>query len=309
MNKPLVIITAPAHPLLKEKLLEHAFDVLEEPSITYQELISVIPNAVGLVVTTRIHIDKKLIDRASSLQWIARLGSGMETIDVEYAESRKIRCISSPEGNRNAVAEHALGMLLALMNNCARAFFEIKKKQWRRSENRGTELSGKIVGIIGFGNTGSAFAELLSGFNVTVLAYDKYRSGFASGYMKEASLEQVCRHAQVISIHLPLTPETTHFASYDFFNSLGQKPYFLNTSRGSVVETSALIRALDEDKISGAALDVLENEDLMNLSPRQEQEFNRLANHPNVIMTPHIAGYSYESHIGMCRVVLKKLGF
>lgn len=309
MNKPLVIITAPAHPLLKEKLLEHAFDVLEEPSITYQELISVIPNAVGLVVTTRIHIDKKLIDRASSLQWIARLGSGMETIDVEYAESRKIRCISSPEGNRNAVAEHALGMLLALMNNCARAFFEIKKKQWRRSENRGTELSGKIVGIIGFGNTGSAFAELLSGFNVTVLAYDKYRSGFASGYMKEASLEQVCRHAQVISIHLPLTPETTHFASYDFFNSLGQKPYFLNTSRGSVVETSALIRALDEDKISGAALDVLENEDLMNLSPRQEQEFNRLANHPNVIMTPHIAGYSYESHIGMCQVVLKKLGF
>jgi D-3-phosphoglycerate dehydrogenase len=309
MSKPLVIITAPAHPLLKEKLLEQAFDVLEEPSITYQELASIIPQAVGLVVTTRITIDKNLIDRASALQWIARLGSGMETIDVEYAESRKIRCISSPEGNRNAVAEHALGMLLALMNNCARAFLEIKKKQWRRNENRGTELSGKIVGIIGFGNTGSAFAELLSGFNLTVLAYDKYRTGFASGHVKEASLEEVCRYARVISIHLPLTPETTHFASYDFFNSLSQKPYFLNTSRGSVVETSALIRALDEDKISGAALDVLENEDLMNLSPRQEQEFTRLANHPNVIMTPHIAGYSYESHIGMCRVVLKKLGF
>lgn len=309
MNKPLVIITAPAHPLLREKLLERSFDVLDQPTITYDELFAIIGSATGIVVTTRMMIDKPILDRASSLQWIARLGSGMETIDVDYAESKNIRCLSSPEGNRNAVAEHALGMLLSLMNHTAKSFFEVRQGIWLRKENTGTELSGKTVGIIGYGNTGSAFARLLAGFDVTVLAFDKYRTDFAAGYVKEASLEQVCRYAQVISLHLPLTPETLGFASRDFFNRLSEKPYFLNTARGLLVENKALIEAVEEERISGAALDVLENESLESLNPEEEAEFNFLANHPKVIITPHIAGYSQESRIGMCRVILEKLGF
>lgn len=302
-----IIITAKVHGFLISSFKQLGYEVIYEPEISYEALQSKISDCDGLVVTTRLNIDKELINQAVKLKWIGRLGSGMEMIDIEYAAAKGIKCVSSPEGNRNAVAEHALGMLLSLTNRICQSSFEVKEGKWIREENRGIEISGKTIGIIGFGNTGKAFTKLLAPFNMTVLAFDKYKSEYSEGSVIESNLEQIYKNAEIISFHVPLNEDTLNMANDDFFNKLESKPFIINTSRGKVIELKSLYNALRDGKVSGACLDVLENENLDSYTVSEKELLNMLLQRPDVIITPHIAGYSQEAFLNMSKVLLQKL--
>ena len=293
------------HPLLKQELEKenHICDSAYNKSKT--EIQQIISNYQGIIIRSRFKIDKQFIDCGSNLKFIARAGSGLENIDVEYAENKNIHCYNAAEGNRQAVAEHALGMLLSLFNNLNNADQEVREGKWERERNRGIELAGKTVGIIGYGNNGSAFAELLKGFNVKILAYDKY----LTNYPQESSMETINKEADIISLHVPLTDETTYLVDDNFINRFVKNFYLINTARGKCVNTKNLVKALENKKIKGACLDVLEYEktSFENLSKDGlTSDMQYLMNAQNTILSPHIAGWTAESNVKIAEVLLNK---
>lgn len=304
-----VLIAAPVHPVLTEGLKKLGYTCRVHEDITQQSAPALIADCVGVVTSTRLKLDKQLQDAAPHLQWIARMGSGMEVIDVPYAESRGIKCISSPEGNCNAVGEHAVGMLLALIRRITWSHSEIGSGIWKRDENRGYELEGKTVGIIGYGHTGQAFASKLRGFDVNILAYDKSPVGDAPPYVRLCdSLESIFEKADILSLHVSLGADTVNYFNDDFLARFRKPIILINTSRGAVVNTRTLYEGVKSGRISGACLDVFEQEPITTGDRELRETIAELVFMPNVIATPHIAGYTHEALYKMSKVLLDKLG-
>jgi D-3-phosphoglycerate dehydrogenase / 2-oxoglutarate reductase len=262
------------------------------------------------VIRSRFKITKEIIDQHPQLKIIARVGAGMENIDVAYAESKGIKCLHAPEGNRDAVAEQAIGMLLMLFNHLKRADNEVRQGIWKREENRGIELSGKTVGIIGYGNTGSAFAKKLSGFDCEILAYDKYKKDFSNTYVKETDLASIFEKADILSLHIPYNSETEYLIDSAFIQSFKKPIYIINSSRGKCLNTADLVNALQSGKVIGACLDVLEYEvtsfEQLNTASLPEP-FQYLIQSDKVILSPHIAGWTHESNEKMAKVLVEKI--
>ncbi len=305
--KQKVLISDAMHPSIIPTLSELNFEVDYFPDITRDQILESLHQYVGLIIRSKTVIDKELIDSGSQLAFIARAGAGLDQIDLTYAKKQGLSIINAPEGNRDAVGEHAVGMLLNLFNHINRADQQVRSLNWQREFNRGVELSGKTVGIIGYGNMGSAFAQRLSGFDCEVIAYDKYKKNYSNEYVEEVELEEIFEKAEVISFHVPLTKETRLMANDDFFKKFKNNIYLINTSRGEILPLKSLLNQLLSGKVNAAALDVLENEKFQQLSNEQKLVLNELFKLDNVVFTPHVAGWSKESYIKINQTLAKKI--
>lgn len=298
--------------ILVDMLKLAGYEITDATKLSRSEILQTIHIYHGIVLRSRIFIDKEFIDSAINIKFIARVGSGMESIDVDYCSYKGIICLNSPEGNRDAVAEHAIAMLLSLLTNLCKANYEVKQGLWLREANRGSELSYKTVAIIGYGNTGSAFASKLSGFNTRILVYDKYKSNFSNANCKieETDMSTIFAEADVLSLHLPLNKETTYLVDDKFISSFHKPFIFLNTSRGEIVNTQELVKAMQTKKIIAAGLDVIEYEEFSfekTSNMLQEPNFQYLANNNNVILSPHIAGWTIESKFKLAKTLADKI--
>jgi D-3-phosphoglycerate dehydrogenase len=298
-----IIFIDSTHPKLIEDLKSRGFICDQAHDKSRSDILKIIKNYDGLVIRSRFKINKAFINTAKKLKFIARAGSGTENIDLDYANKKNIKCFNAAEGNREAVAEHALAMILNLLNNIRVSDQEIRKGIWNREKNRGFELSGKTIGIIGFGNTGSLFAKILENFNVKILAYDKYKKN----YKFQSNIDEILANSDIISLHIPLTDETKYLVNKDFIDNAKKPFYIINTSRGHCIETKALIKGLKNKQILGACLDVFEQE---------KNSFEKIAENANLkyliesnktILTPHIAGWTFESNYKIAEKLFEKI--
>jgi D-3-phosphoglycerate dehydrogenase len=333
-NKPKVLFLDTVHPVLNEELKALNYECILYENMDGIPVEKIIHEYHGIVLRSKIKLDSEILSKATKLKFIGRAGAGMENIDVKYAESMGIACLNAPEGNRDAVADHAIGMILSLFKKIPSADTEVRRGIWQRESNRGIELTGKTVGIIGYGFTGTAIAKRLQGFDVNVYAYDKYKSGFANEHIKESTLEEVFEKTDILSLHLPLTKETYYMIDDDFINKFKKDIYLINTSRGKVVKTADLVKNLKSGKIKGACLDVLEYEStsfsrlkgLGMWTNKRGLLINRIGAwlmknglwlylHPvqylvkcnNVLMSPHVAGWSYESYKKISLILAERI--
>lgn len=300
-----ILIVDDLHPVFEERATAQGFEVDDFPNITRQETLDIISNYTGIAVRTKFRIDAELFEAAPNLKFVARAGAGLDNIDEAYAAAHNIHLINAPEGNCDAVGEHAIGMLLSLANNFRQADMQIRQGIWDREANRGWELKGKTVGIIGYGFMGSSFARKLSGFGVKVIAYDKYKTGFSDAYATEVSMEEIVKHSDVLSLHIPLTEETRQMVDDEYFFHFKKPIFFISTARGEVTNTQAVLNALESGKILAAALDVLEVEKFPKLA--EQPWYPALINSGKVLLTPHIAGWTFDSYRKISEVLADKL--
>lgn len=309
-NPPKIMLIDAPHPVLQQQLAAFGLDCREHYRESREELMAILSGYTGIIMRSRIGIDREFIDRAEGLRFIAREGVGVEHIDVDYAEARGIRVLTSPEGSRDTVGEHALGLLLALLNNLARADRQVRHGHWIREGNRGTEIMGKTVGILGYGNMGTAFARRLQGFGCRVIAYDKYETGYGDAFAEEVDLDTLFSESDMLSIHIPYMPSNHHFVDGAFLDRFARPIYLVNTARGLVLHTADLVARLQNGQVLGAALDVLEYEETSFNFLKFDAlpaPFHYLQEADNVVLSPHIAGWSFESKEKHGRVLAAKI--
>lgn len=300
-----ILIADDLHPAFKEEAEKLGYVCDDMPLLSREETLQILRNYVGIAIRTRFLIDRDLIDAAPNLRFIARAGAGMDNVDEEYAITKGIACINAPEGNRDAVGEHVIGMLLSLLNNLKQGDLQIRTGIWDREANRGWELKGKTVAVIGYGNNGRSLAQKLSGFEVNVIAYDKYKTGFSDQYATEVSMEQIVKLADILSFHIPLSRETRRLFNEEYLFHFKKPIILLNASRGEIVDTQALIGGLKNGRVTAAGLDVLEVEKFPALA--EQTWFKDLMENNKVILSPHVAGWSVESYRKISEVLAEKL--
>ncbi|MCF0051997.1 2-hydroxyacid dehydrogenase [Dyadobacter sp. LJ53] len=302
-----ILIADSMHPSLFEMLRDEGWDYSYHPEFRREDILNNISGYEGLVIRSKTNVDEEMLSAATQLRFIARAGAGLDLIDLEVARTRQIEVFHAGKGNRDAVAEHALGMLLALFNNILRADRQVRSGTWDREGNRGVELMNKTVGIIGYGNNGSATAQRLSGFGCQVLAYDKYRDNYGDAFASESSMQEIMEKADIVSLHIPLTEVTRYLVNDEFVANFSKPFYLLNLSRGETVSLDAVVKGLKSGKILGACLDVLENEKINKLTQAQQEAFDYLRASDNVVLTPHIAGWTHESYIRINEVLIDQI--
>lgn len=303
--KKRILIADDIHPIFMEQAEALGYDCDYQPQIKLDEALQIIANYEGLVIRSKFNVDRQVMDAAVKLQFVCRAGAGMDNIDEAYAAQKNIALINASEGNMDAVGEHTIGLLLSLMNNFNNADAEIRNGKWQREANRGHELKGKTVGIIGYGYMGKSFAKKLSGFEVNVIAYDKYKTGFSDQYAREVSMEEIVKHSDVLSLHIPLTAETKGLVDEEYLFHFKKPIFFINVSRGSVAKVRAILNAIKQGKILGAGLDVLEVEKFPALA--EQEWFEELRQSGKVILTPHVAGWTFDSYRRVSEVMAGKL--
>jgi D-3-phosphoglycerate dehydrogenase / 2-oxoglutarate reductase len=302
-----VLIIDDVHEILPQGLTALGYQVNYQPHMQRSELLQTIEPYVGLVVRTKTEIDATVLSHGANLKWIARAGAGVDNIDTQYCDAHSIAYVNAGEANADAVGEHTLAMLLSLITNLQKADKEVRKGIWDRQGNTGWELKGKTLGIIGYGNTGKAVAQKLAGFGVTVLAYDKYLVNYGNAWAAEASMQIIQQQADIITFHVPLTAETIFMVNEQWITECKKSIVLLNLSRGKVVKLEALLKALEQKKVIAAGLDVLENEKLNELSEYEVVLFEQLCSKQNVVLSPHIGGWTVESYRKIGEVLLQKI--
>jgi D-3-phosphoglycerate dehydrogenase len=300
-----ILIVDDLHPAFKNEALDLGYEVDDFPLIKKEEVLQILKNYQGIAIRTKFRVDEEVMNAGPNLKFVARAGAGMDNIDVAFADKKNIQLINAPEGNADAVGEHCIGLLLSLMNNFRKADAEIRNGIWEREGNRGYELKGKTIGIIGYGNNGNAFAKKLKGFEVKVLAYDKYKTGFSDDFVSEASMEEIVKYSDVLSLHIPLTKETKQMVNEDYFSYFNKPIFFINAARGEIVNINAVLKAIKTGKILGAGLDVLEKEKFPALA--DAEFYTDLIKEEKLILTPHIGGWTFDSYRKISEVLIAKL--